>query len=144
MEKQKYQKRLFRSNKYRKRILSIVLLPTIIICLLISFLILLFHLELVSVILYGEGSLSLEAINQWSFIIVFVLWLIFIIVYIRVHIVSSQLVGAFERIMNEMDEVIGNKEKKELKAREKDDLANELLKRINLLIDGYRGSRGPS
>jgi len=47
---------------------------------------------------------------------------------------SSDLVGAFERITRELDEVIEGKEKKIIRARIPDELANELLKRINILI----------
>jgi len=56
------------------------------------------------------------------------------IIYFSLRI-SNKLVGSMERILKELDEIIEKREKKHLTARKGDDLVQELLKRINLLID---------
>ncbi|HOW34983.1 MAG TPA: hypothetical protein PL155_01020 [Candidatus Omnitrophota bacterium] len=60
---------------------------------------------------------------------------VFLFIIIWAYRVSNHLVGAFERILKELDEVIGKNEKRHLKARKGDHLAEELLTRVNVLID---------
>jgi len=56
------------------------------------------------------------------------------IIYFSLRI-SNKLVGSMERILKELDEIIEKREKKHLTVRKGDDLVQELLKRINTLID---------
>jgi len=61
--------------------------------------------------------------------------IIFIIIIVATYKITSELVGAFERLLRELDVIIESREKKHLKVRENDELANEIVKRINTLID---------
>ncbi len=57
-----------------------------------------------------------------------------VIIYFSLRI-SNKMVGSVERILKELDEIIQKQEKRHLHVRKDDDLAQELLKRINALID---------
>lgn len=61
--------------------------------------------------------------------------IVFLFIIFWAYRVSSHLVGAFERILKELDGVIEKNEKKHLHARKGDQLAEELLSRVNVLID---------
>jgi hypothetical protein len=49
--------------------------------------------------------------------------------------VSGKYFGAYERIVTDLDRVLTGKAKEPLKAREDDEIFQELLKRINALIE---------
>ena len=48
--------------------------------------------------------------------------------------VSNQLVGPYERVVKELDEVLTGKNKKPIVLRNKDEMFSDLVKRINELI----------
>ena len=50
---------------------------------------------------------------------------------------TNNLLGPVSRIINELDMVIDGSRKKTITARPADELANELLKRINVLVEFY-------
>jgi len=68
-------------------------------------------------------------------LILLVLPLIFFLNIIWAYRASSRLLGAFERILRELDNILETKQKRHIQARENDRLANELLERVNKLID---------
>ncbi len=49
--------------------------------------------------------------------------------------VSGRYFGAYERIIKELDQVLAGKRKEPLKARKGDVIFEELLKRVNILIE---------
>ncbi len=130
-----HRKKFFYLNKYQKQIIALVLIPTLILCILISVFITYFHKEIINFVLYTTNPPSPEFLNRWGNIILIVLWIYLIFVILWVENVSRKLVGAFGRILRELDEIIAGKEQKSIKARKDDELANELLKRINKLIE---------
>lgn len=67
-------------------------------------------------------------------ILAFATVLMIILVFWTLHI-SSRYLGAYERIIRELDEVLAGQEKGPLKARYGDVMFEELLKRINCLIE---------
>lgn len=67
--------------------------------------------------------------------ILLVLPLIFLLVIVWAYTITNKLVGAFDRILKELDEVIAGKQKRHLSVRKGDELAEEVVRRINLLID---------
>ncbi len=52
-----------------------------------------------------------------------------------ISVVANKILGPSERIINELDEVISGKKNQPLRARKGDELFEELLKRINILIE---------
>ena len=127
------------TNKYQRRIIILVLVPTLVLCATISVFILYFQKELIDMVLYATNPPSVEFINQWSIVTLVALWLLFIFVVSCAYKISSNLLGAFERVITELDDIIAGKERKQVQARPPDDLANELLKRINVLIRNVPG-----
>ena len=132
-------KLFFRVTKYQRPIVSLALCPALFLCILITVFVIYYQNELVNMILYTTKPISARIITQWGTIIIGTLWVSFFVLSILSCQISSNLVGAFERIMREMDDIIAGKERRIIRARPKDDLANELAKRINILIDSLPG-----
>lgn len=120
-------------NKYQKRIIYPVLLCSAIICF-VSI------LCLISTHLLGEqrpNTLPLNhtnlkiAINQFlviiSFLMVFVIFWTFYI--------TNKIAGPYSRILKELDDTLANKKSGNITVRKGDEMFEELLKRINLLIE---------
>lgn len=57
-----------------------------------------------------------------------------VIIYLSLK-VSNRMVGAFDRILRELDGVLAKNEKKHIRVRKDDQLVRDLLERINMLID---------
>ncbi len=51
------------------------------------------------------------------------------------YYITSKVIGPFERLIRELDEILETGKKKHLQTRQGDRLAKEMLKRINALID---------
>ena len=128
-------KQFFRANKYQRPIIFLALIPTLLFCLVSTLFVLYFHRELVHMIKYNSEIHSVELMNQGRTIIVSTIWIFFMIVYVWAQLVSSKLVGAFERVIKDLDNVLMGNLKKPIRARDNDYLANELLARINKFID---------
>ena len=127
-------KKYIHTNKYQRRIIGLAIVPSLLVCFFISIVIKIFHKTLIDVLLFGSVTESVEFINRWAIWIMAGIWTFVVLVVIGAYIVSLNLVGAFERIVREMDEVIDGKDRKRIIARTNDDLANDLLKRINIFI----------
>ena len=52
-------------------------------------------------------------------------------------IISHNMLGAFERIFFELDEIIAGRSQKTINCRPNDELINNLLKRVNVLVANY-------
>lgn len=123
------------TNKYQRQILAVALLPMLIMCALVSTYVTYFQNELINMLLYSTEPLTTRWINRGIFFILTILWLAFIAITLWTYSVSSRLVGGFERVSRELDEFIqGSRTRMSIRARSKDDLANEILKRINILL----------
>jgi len=125
------------SNKYQTQIILLTFFPPLVICLFFAGFMSIMYKELTAVLLYNSPADLARQVSQWSVLIVGVLCALFIFALMWAFIVSRSLVGAFGRIIREMDEVIDGRSKKLLGARNDDHLANELLKRINVLAKHY-------
>lgn len=71
------------------------------------------------------------------------LWSFFIFILYQTFAISLNLVGSFERILHELDETIKGEIRRHIKVRDHDGLANELLKRVNVLIDNLPLPKAP-
>jgi len=128
-------KRLVHLNKYQIKVLTLVLLPPVIIITVMGVLSSLFFDQLLMAVESGSMSTMLAMLSQWKINFLVGLWVLLTIVILWTYVVSRNLLGAFTRLFRELDEMIaGEREVADLKARDKDDFANELLKRVNLLI----------
>lgn len=85
-----------------------------------------------------EIAASAQLVPDIKIVVLVVLLLLPLIFYAMIvwgYYVSNKLVGPFERILRELDEIIATKQKRHVHTRKGDKLAEELLKRINILID---------
>jgi len=135
MSKRSYRTGLIRLNKFQRRVVTVPFFSSLVFVILMTIFVRSFHSDLINVILYEQSPFSVNLIKKWEFLILFLLWLFFATVILWVYFISSNLVGAFERVLRELDSNIEKKEKKHIYARKDDYLANDLLKRINTLID---------
>ncbi|MCK5215985.1 MAG: hypothetical protein KAR05_11615 [Candidatus Omnitrophica bacterium] len=134
----KKRKRFLNSTKYQRQIMLLAFLPTVMICILMTLLHVVFFQELANVLGSGSPKMIMSLTGEWSSAVLVIMWLSFVVFIYWVCKTSSQLVGSFERIIREMDEVIATGTKKRIKTRIDDELSTALLKRINMLIQGYQ------
>jgi hypothetical protein len=133
----KKRKWLFHGSKYQRQIMILAFVPTVMICILMSLLHVVFFQELARVMESGSAGMIMSLAEEWSSAVLVIMWLSFFVFIYWVCKSANQLVGSFERIIRELDEVIATGSKKRIKARMDDELPKALLKRINILIQGY-------
>lgn len=88
-------------------------------------------------VLIGDYFVSLELYRFQRIIPVLlsVATVLMIIVVFWAFRLSSRYFGSYERIIKELDDVLAQKKKEPLKTRRGDVIFEELLKRINVLIE---------
>jgi len=131
------------TNRYQRKIINIAVIPSVAFCTMISIFCFRFRLEIVDMMIYGTRSISMHVIDKWLIIIVAGLWAFFIFILYQTFKISLDLVGPFERINRELDETIKGEVRHHIKARDNDQLANEILQRINILIDNLPQPKAP-
>ena len=129
-----YKRNMFRVNRFQRPIVNLVLFP----CVFVSVVL------VICMALSGHDAAGrfhswndffMEVVNRRIFNLLACFWALLLFILMITYRVSNILLGPFERMLKELDDVIQNKKKKTIIAREEDELANELLKRINVLID---------
>ena len=131
----KKRKSLFRTTKYQREIIRLAVLPVFAFCVLITAFCARFRFEVNEMMLYGTYWLTRAIIDEWFCFILVALWGFFFFVLMRTTRTSSDLVGSFDRINRDLDKTIRGELRAPMKAREYDELAKDLLERINILID---------
>ncbi len=142
MDQQQPRKQFFRTNRFQRRIIALTFAPLLAIIVFMWVIMDVFYKEMVNVILYQSSADAMRTINHWGGYLLLGFLTILIGTIFWAFSVSLNLVGAFERIIRELDEMIEGESYKTLRARPKDELANELLKRINVLIELVRKKSG--
>ena len=129
-------KNFFRTNRFQWPIILTGLIPTFFFCTFSTFFVVFLHGELINLIKYNSHVRSMDLINEWGFAVLVSIWVFFILAYVWIQSASSRSVGAFSRILKELDKKIeANDFSALVRARERDTLANELVKRINKLLE---------
>ena len=128
-----FKRSIFNINRFQKPIINLILYPAIATSAILFCYILYFQFEVIQVL--SSPTKNIEAITGKIFFIFAFLVLSFGGIILWAYKVSNALVGAFERIMRELDDILAGKGKRHLRSRKEDVLANELLKRVNFLID---------
>lgn len=127
-------KRLIHMNRYQWRVLVMVLIPPVAIVLCLTLLVKVFFDQLMGAVQAGSTDALLGFLGSWQWVFFFALWGLLALIVITSYVVTQNLLGAFTRLFREMDEMIaGERSKGPFKARKRDDLANELLTRVNRL-----------
>ena len=124
----------FNPNRFQKPLINFLLFPCT-----ITFSVLFIYIGFlyydVSIQIYSSRFPNPWLIDQKILSIIVILWVLLLFVLWWAYRVSSQLMGSFDRIIKELDKCLDGKNKKHIHVREKDELARDLLKRINALID---------
>ena len=71
------------------------------------------------------------------FLLMMIAVLLLLVIY-WTYFLSNKLVGPYERVIHEMDEILDGKKKGPIGTRKGDEIFEELLKRINALITKIR------
>lgn len=121
-----------RTNKYQRRIIAVPFLSLLVMNIIGTAIIIYYRPHLFEAVF--PSAQSYDFINYATILILMVMWFFFMIVTIWAFIVASDLVGSFERITNELKDVVDKGVKKRLSVRYRDHPADELVKQINALI----------
>lgn len=123
---------IFHTNKYQRRILIPVLGCAFLACNLALMCLAYFYYS------ENKGKIFNVSFEQFKF---FVPWfvigasclLLFFLLW--TYYISNKMVGPFHRVIKELDDILETKSKKRIMTRPGDELFEELLKRINTLVD---------
>lgn len=138
MPKKIRRNRFLNVNKYQRSIILAGFVPMAVLCVSLVILLKTLHSEAIIYVLYGTKNEMVQFLDQFGFWILLLSWSIFLISMVWLFCLSSYLAGPFERILRELDLVIEQKKSKRITARKKDFLANDLLKRINILLEHFK------
>ncbi len=77
--------------------------------------------------------------DQYYFLKMTLPWILislaFLFIVLWTYYVSNKIVGPFERVLREVDDILAGKGKKNIGIRSKDGMFEELVKRINALVE---------
>jgi hypothetical protein len=137
MNNKKPRKKFSTINKYQERIILLTIVPSVLIFISFSCITLLLTMDGSKIFLNQAPGVWVKALHQWASVIITILCGIIAFALILSFTVSHSMVGAFGRIIREMDEVIDGNSNKLIIARPNDELVQDLLKRINFLLKSY-------
>ncbi len=124
---------IFRVNRFQTPLLNLIIIFSLASVLILAICVCYLSYDVTNSIL--NPSREIPTVKLVIILILLVLPLIFLLNIIWAYRASNRLLGAFERILSELDDVIATKKKRHISSRDEDELANELLNRINILID---------
>ena len=122
-------KRFVRINRWQRQSIKLSVGPALALFMFMFVLVEIFQTELRDVIITSTDEAAIVALTRWGV-------LLFLAVVASTYVASRNVLGPFDRLLREMDEMLDDRrERKPLTVRPKDDLAKELLKRVNKLIE---------
>ena len=123
-------------NRWQRQSIRLSVAPALVLFMFMFFLIEVFQTELRDVIIVSSDEATIVALTRWGVWLFLALAACFLAVVTSTYVASRNVLGPFDRLLRELDEMLdGRRERKPLVVRPKDDLANELLKRVNRLIE---------
>ena len=123
-------------NRWQRQSIKLSVAPPLALFLFMFLLIEIFQTEVRDVIITSSDEAAIVALTRWGVWLYLALAACFLAVVASTYVASRHVLGPFDRLLREMDEMLdGRRERKPLTVRPKDDLANELLKRVNRLIE---------
>lgn len=126
---------LFHTNKFQRRILLPVLIPCLTLSIIsLTCLIYVCYLsDLGPIVQKYDVDLSLAQVAVPWFLMTFSLLIVCVAFWACA--VSNKIVGPYERILKDLDHVIESNSKSPVQVRKGDEMFEELLKRVNVLIE---------
>ncbi|MBF0397894.1 MAG: hypothetical protein HQK78_14030 [Desulfobacterales bacterium] len=134
---------IFNINKFQVRILLPMLLSALII---LSFLSLIYYLSISKTSTILESSKGTTIVYDYSLgylgsietffpFLTVIMSIIVVILIFWTYRISNRLVGPYERIIKEIDEILEGKRENITPLRKGDEMFEKLLNRINILIE---------
>ena len=134
------------TNRYQRRIILSVMTPSMIACGVCLFTMIYMHYISSHIIFYSHVDFNRPEIyipwfldlNRFAMIIP---WILLMIAFLMVTVIawsfdfSNKLLGPYERVIRELDDVIAGKGKKQITFRSGDEMFIELFRRVNTLIE---------
>ena len=122
------------TTKHQRQIIKLSVIPSMIFCVVMYFLLYSFQNDLGEAIYTASDVASIKFISEWAFALLSMLLLYLGCGFLWAYAVSSDVVGPFDRIIRELDEVIDGGARQPITVRQRDELAQQLLKRVNVLV----------
>ena len=128
--------RFLRINRWQRQSIKLSVAPALVLFLFMFLLIEVFQTQLRDVIITSTDEAAIVALTRWGVLLFLALAACFLAVVASTYVASRNVLGPFDRLLREMDEMLdGRRERKPLTVGPKDDLAKKLLKRVNKLIE---------
>ncbi len=118
-------------NKYQKELLYPVLVTCTIGCLIALLALDYFYFDKAALIYHFSFS-HLKMLLPWFLTLA---GLLVGVVGIQIYLLSSRIIGPYNRIIREMDQVLAGASKQPLRVRKGDEMFHDLTERVNRLID---------
>jgi len=125
------------ANKYQNDLILIAFIPSALIFLSFISIIFISNPAITKALFHISFYDNAKLVSKFSGLIIFLLCFMFMLSIIAAFFVSHNMIGAFGRIIREMDDVIAGRSQKMISSRPNDTMTKELLKRVNLLIESY-------
>jgi len=141
-ELNKKSRNLFKpANKYQKQIIYLAFFPSVFTFLIFIVIVYIGNPMMSNAMLHASSSNMGNLFSQLSSLIVLLICAFLIFSLMAAFVISNTLVGAFGRIIRELDEIIAGSSKKFITSRPNDTLSADLLKRVNVLVKFYVENR---
>jgi hypothetical protein len=125
------------TNKFQDRIIFLTFLPSILMFFFFICIIFITNPVISEAVLHVSFLNLQQLIHRFPLLVVFSMCLILFLSMIAAYLISLNMVGAFDRITVELDDIISGRSRKKIDARPEEDLTQDLLKRINVLVENY-------
>ncbi len=122
------------TTKHQRQIIRLSVVPSTIFCVVMYFLLQAFQRGVGEAIYTASDVTSIKFVSEWAFALLSVLLLYLGCGFLWAYAVSNNVVGPFDRIIQELDKVIDEGARHTITVRERDKLAQDLLKRVNVLV----------
>ncbi len=122
------------TTKHQRQIIRLSVVPSTIFCVVMYFLLQAFQREVGEAIYTASDVASIKFVSEWAFALLTMVLLYLGCGFLWAYAVSNNVVGPFDRIIQELDEVIDGGARHPITVSERDELAHELLKRVNVLV----------
>ncbi len=127
------------TTKHQRQIIRLSVVPSTIFCVVMYFLLRAFQTEVDEAIYTGSDVASIKFVSEWAFALLSMVLLYLGCGFLWAYAVSNNVVGPFDRIIHELDEVIDGGARQPITVRQRDELAQELLRRVNVLVKNLPG-----
>lgn len=130
-------------NTYQGKIVFSVFVSALVLHLCLFVMLTILHMNL-GMLIIEEAPTDVVAgfIDSWSFTVILISLFFVMSVLVITFIISRNLVGAFERVIRELDDILEGRKETPVAVRKHDSLAQELLKRVNKIIVAGKAGNG--